>query len=324
MDNYRAMLVLFLATCLLAVAACTGDRTPKAIFIVVDGIPADVIEKAGTPAIDEISAAGGFAHAYVGGEKGGESESPTVSAVGYDSLLTGTWSNKHNVWDNQIEDPNYDYWDIFRIAKNHDATLHTAVFSTWEDNRTKLIGDGLEQAGGKKIDHYADGFEYDTEMFPHDPADNYIRDIDQHVANDAASYIKAKGPDLSWVYLQYTDDVGHRLGDSPMQIATVEWMDGRVGVIWDAIKERQQANRNEDWLIIVTTDHGRDAETGKDHGGQSERERKTWIATNSKRLNDRFNSTPGIVDILPSIAVHMGLAMPPKIARQLDGRSFID
>ena len=123
--------------------------------------------------------------------------------------------------------------------------------------------------------------------------------------------------------MQYTDDVGHAVGDSQLQTWAVELMDERVGGIWDAVKERA-AEYNEDWLIVVTTDHGRDAETGRSHGKQSERERTTWISTNSTRLNDNFNDLPGIVDILPSIVAHLGLTMPENIQAQLDGQSFID
>ncbi|MBT8077752.1 MAG: alkaline phosphatase family protein [Gammaproteobacteria bacterium] len=318
----------FLASTLLAAslvffAACSSGETPKAVFVVLDGIPADVLERASTPTIDAIAAAGGYTRAYIGGEIGGESESPTVSAVGYQSLLTGTWANKHNVRTNEVENPNYRYWDIFRIAKHHDAALKTAVFSTWEDNRTRLIGDGLEQAGGSKLDHFADGFEKDTERFPHDELHTYIRDIDEHVASAAARYIAQSGPDLSWVYLQYTDDAGHGVGDSPLQLAAVTEADAMVAGIWDAL-QRRSASHSEDWLIVVTTDHGRDAATGKDHGGQSERERTIWIATNSERLNSHFDELPAIVDILPSIAAHLALSMPPDIEAQLDGRSFID
>jgi len=312
------LLSLVLAACGQATAA-----TPKAIFIIVDGIPADVIEKVSTPTLDEISAEGAYARAYVGGEIGGESESPTVSAVGYNSLLTGTWANKHNVYDNSVENPNYDYWDIFRIAKAHNPTLVTAIYSTWTDNRTKLLGDGLEQAGGRKIDHQFDGYELDTDRFPHDLARNYIRNIDVHVIDSAAKNIAEFGPDLSWVYLEYPDDVGHYFGDSSEQVAAVQFIDEQLGKIWAAVSARQQSE-NEDWLLIVTTDHGRDADTGRHHGDQSERERTIWIVTNSNRLNSRFSDMPGIVDILPSIATHMELTIPDEVRAQLDGVSFID
>ena len=92
--------------------------TPKAVFILVDGIPADLVESVSTPFFDEIARDGGYARAYVGGQAGGVSESPTVSAVGYNSLLTGTWANKHRVYSNQISSPDYRYWDIFRLVKH--------------------------------------------------------------------------------------------------------------------------------------------------------------------------------------------------------------
>jgi predicted AlkP superfamily pyrophosphatase or phosphodiesterase len=259
----------------------------------------------------------------VGGSPGEESESPTVSAVSYNSLLTGTWSNKNNVWTNDIVAPNYEYWDIFRIAKNHDPSLQTAIFSTWTDNRTKLLGDGLEKAGGYKLDHYADGFELNTERFPHDLMANYIREIDAVVANEAAEFIASEGPDLSWVYLQYTDDVAHRFGDGAEMTAAVKLMDDYIGKIWNAVEQRQQT-MNEDWIVIVTTDHGRDAETGMHHGGHSDRERTAWIVTNVASLNSRFREMPAIVDILPSIARHLQLDIPSTIQEQLDGQSFVD
>jgi len=321
--EFLPALLLLAAAMLSGCAEEAPASVPKAVFIIVDGIPADVLETTSTPVLDAISEIGGYGRAYVGGATGEESESPTSSAIGYNNLLTGTWANKHNVYDNQVDDPNYDYWDIFRIAKAHDPSLQTAVFSTWTDNRTKLLGDGLEEAGGKKVDYAFDGFELDLERFPHDLLRNYIRNIDELVTDETARYIDSDGPDLSWVYLEYTDDVGHGYGDGPEMTAAVEFMDGQIGRIWNAVQNRQRDN-DEDWLIIITTDHGRDAKTGQGHGNQTQRERTTWIVTNSDDLNAHFSEVPGIVAILPSIAAHLELEIPANIRAQLDGQSFID
>ena len=308
---------------LLFAGSSVHAATPKAVFILLDGIPADLVESVSTPFFDEIAKDGGYARAYVGGQAGGASESPTVSAVGYNSLLTGTWANKHRVYSNQIRSPDYRYWDIFRLVKQHNPVLNTALFSTWEDNRTKLLGHGRPEAGGDKLDYYFDGFENDEQRFPHDEAREYIKQIDDLVSREAARYLAQHGPDLSWVYLEFTDDIGHLYGDGDEMAAAITLMDTNVGRIWRSVQARQQAE-DEDWLVLITTDHGRDALTGKSHGGQTDRERTIWIATNSTALNEHFRNLPGIVDILPSILTHLEIAVPQAVSEQFDGKSFID
>lgn len=299
-------------------------KVKKVVFIIVDGISSDVIEKVATPYLDEISAIGGYTRAYVGGKINSYSETPTISAVGYNSLLTGTWVNKHNVWGNNIKDPNYNYWNIFRIVKESDPNLKTAIFSTWLDNRTKLIGEGLQKAGAIKFDYSFDGFELDSVNFPHGNDKSYISKIDEHVSKEAARYISKNGPDISWVYLEFTDDMGHGYGDSVQFYDAIKLADKQVGRIWKAVKNREKHN-NEDWMIVITTDHGRNAETGKNHGGQSDRERSTWIVTNHQELNAYFKQQqPGIIDIMPSMMRHLNIELPEKIELEIDGTSFIN
>src|SRR5690606_15118888 len=133
--------------------SAVASAQKKAVFIILDGISADVLEKESTLVLDEIAAVGGYTRAYQGGNKDTYNESPTISAPGYNNILTGTWSNKHNVRDNKIAAPNYHYWNIFRIAKTVNPKLKTAIFSTWLDNRTKLVGEDLPEAGNFKFDY---------------------------------------------------------------------------------------------------------------------------------------------------------------------------
>jgi hypothetical protein len=298
----------------------------KTIFVIVDGIPADLIEKLPMPALDSIAGGKGYKRAFVGGEKGGYSETPTISAVGYNTVLTGTWLNKHNVWGNygkDIANPNYNYKTIFRLLKDSDPMKKTAIFSSWLDNRTKLIGEGLPGTDSILLDYKYDSLEYDTITYPNDTTSNRMHLIDEAVVNRTAEVIKKNAPDLSWVYLEFTDDMGHMFGDSPQFYDAIKTMDNQMSRIWKAIQYRKK-NFNEEWLIVITTDHGRDAATGKDHGGQSDRERSGWIVTNARDLNNHFkDDSISIADIMPTIARFMELKMKPEVAREVDGVSLV-
>lgn len=313
---------LLLTGCVFMSTASAQNRVKKTVFIIADGISRSMLQEASTPNLKKIAVKGALMNAYVGGEKGGYSQTPTISAVGYNSLLTGTWVNKHNVWDNDIKDPNYHYPTIFRLIKDQYPQKKMAVFSSWTDNRTKLVGEGLPQTGNIKMDFKADGYELDTVTFKHDKGRDFMHRIDEKVTEEAEKNLRENAPDLSWVYLEYTDDMGHMYGKSPQMQKAIAYMDVQVGRIYEAVEYREK-NFKEDWLIVITTDHGRDAQTGKNHGGQSDSERNTWIVTNRKPNLYGQNEQVGIVDIMPSSAHFMDIKITQKYAREIDGVPFL-
>ncbi len=96
-------------------------------------------------------------------------------------------------------------------------------------------------------------------------------------------------------------------------------MDEKIGKIWEAVQYRQKQFK-EEWLIVITTDHGRDEQTGKHHGGQSYRQRSGWIVANIPQPNAYAKvSYPGVVDIMPTVARFLQVPLPLHVARESDG-----
>ena len=90
--------------------------------------------------------------------------------------------------------------------------------------------------------------------------------------------------DVIFATLEYSDHAGHSIGygnDVDEYVGASQQVDREGYKLLQAIYERD-SYQEEDWLIIITTDHGG---SGSDHGGQSSEEVNTWFAVNKDVMN---------------------------------------
>ena len=103
-----------------------ADPVPKVLIIGIDGLRPDAMMRANTPNLDRLIAAGCVSLQA-------STCQVTVSGPGWSSMLTGVWSPKHEVLDNDFLQPRYaDYPHFFTRLKQVRPELITASFDSWE------------------------------------------------------------------------------------------------------------------------------------------------------------------------------------------------
>jgi hypothetical protein len=111
------------------------------------------------------------------------------------------------------------------------------------------------------------------------------------------------------------DSAGHSYGWGPTvsnYVKAIETADSRVGQIINALTNRV-TYKQEDWLVIVTTDHGE-----HDHP-DPERSRITFVINSGpSAARGEIWPSPAIVDICATVLTHMGVPINP--AWSLDAR----
>ena len=118
--------------------------------------------------------------------------------------------------------------------------------------------------------------------------------------------------------LAVTDDVGNYdyVPESPNYLKAVEKADGQVGQMIQAVKDRSGYEK-EDWLIIITTDHG-----GSDFGhGKDIPEHRNifFILTGEKVQKGNIELNVNVVDVALTAMKHLGVKINPDW--NLDGKA---
>lgn len=276
----------------------------KVLFIGIDGVRTDALQQANTPNLDALFQNGTYS--YTSWHVGVTSSGPSWS-----DMLTGVWENKHGVTNNSYTNSNYNQYPYFVTrAKEHRPNLKAVQVTTWGPMSNNVYNDG-----------------WDSKLLVPNDAD---------VVNAAQVQLLDPDLDVLFVHIDDVDAAGHGNGFSPLispyknQIETV---DGQVGTILSYLYARPgYQNGSEEWLILLTTDHGG---IGFGHGGNTTQEKEIWwagvgctmdttqISINMNDPNQWLNA-PMLVDIAVTALDHLLVGIQPEnvAAWDLDGQSW--
>ena len=301
---------LLLASCGEAPGADATRGTPKVLLIGIDGVRPDVLAEVATPHIDALVLEGWYTAEA-------RTTTPSVSGPAWSSMLTGVWPDKHGVTNNNFTGRNYAQYPSF-LARVEEVRPELATFAALDWLPLAEL-EGGDPVIPPAIDarEIVDGYDLGW------------GEADGEVTARAVQHLGAADPDALFVYFGNPDETSHRNGSIGAEYRdAIALADSHVGMLVDAIRARP-AYADEDWLILISTDHGRRADGG--HGGASPEEMTIFIvasgpatatwhgqATSPATATQPAPRPPTfIVDVAATALDHLGIAS--DTAWQLDG-----
>lgn len=274
-----------------------GTRTTKVLVFGMDGTRLDKVQAADAPNLKALMANGLTAPSMLYAQP----MAATSSGPGWSTLTHGVWPDKHGVKDNSFTGKNYEkYPDFLTLMEKADPKISTFAAADWEPIASSL-------AGGPIISDKVDvrvGLEGDSKGY---------RLEDARIADAASRYLGQQNPDAAFVYFGEPDITAHEVGpDSPSYLATLNRVDGYIGQVLRAVRNRP-TYAQEDWLILAGTDHGHKA--GGGHGGNDPFERATFVLAQGKGIPaGTVRTDVKLVDLAATALKHL------NVEADLDGR----
>ena len=280
-----------LLTGLVAVSLLSGQNK-KLLFIGIDGCRPDALTQAETPNMDELIGGG----IYINDALCSINGQPTVSGPGWSTMITGVWYDKHGVSDNSFSGSNFDEYPPFTVLLEESGQeYHTASFIMWTPIHTQIFGNTVDY-------------------------NELHSTFDGSVAQGAADYMSTPDLDVLFLDFDHVDHAGHSYGYSPevnQYIDAIENVDEYIGWVIDAMENRPTF-QNEDWLIMITSDHGG---IGYNHGGQSIEERQIPIILSGSLISgETIPEQSYLTNMAPTLLHYFGVEN--NCEWQLDGISM--
>ncbi|MFD3539674.1 alkaline phosphatase family protein [Streptomyces sp. NPDC058662] len=289
-----------LATALGAHTATAGEAaatTDKVLVIGIDGAVLDRVKAANAPHLNGLMAQGLTARSTLYANP----MAVTSSGPGWSTIATGVWPDKHGVKDNSFNGKNYTaYPDFLTRVENAQPELNTYAAADWEPiTSTDQNGPIFSAKVDKRLSLKGD-------------RDGYGRE-DPKIAAAAAAELRDQNPDAAFVYLGEIDAAGHSYGAASQQyLDAVARVDVLIGRLLTAVQSRP-TYAQENWKILVSTDHGHTS--GGGHGGSSIAERGTFVLAKGAGIPaGSVRDDVRLVDVAATALAHVGVS-----AAGLDG-----
>lgn len=252
----------------------SGGLEKKVIVIGYDGCRADLlplIKTSQRSAVSRLISSGGQAvFSFCGGVNYPEKNiQDSSTAPGWCSMLTGCWSDVHGITTNGVPKELQPRTLLIELVEDGICDS-SAFYVSWDGHFSRKDSTYINEKNYAK--------EKGLNVTFKDSADDngtkksILKDLKQE---DCSDFIFST--------LEYTDHAGHNFGFSPSNVRYVSGFrdaENTALEIIQAINERPNYS-NEDWLILITTDHGG---FEKGHGGPTMEERVTFIVSNKQIL----------------------------------------
>ena len=236
----------------------SGLTLRHVLVVGVDGVRFDLLGPEVTPAI------WGFGRDGFLGPVPVDEGTPTWSGPCWATIATGHGVDRHGITGNDLTGHRLaDHPDFVTLATRAGLPTLLAV-SGWPP--LVLAEDGgplFAEAARREFVAVAE-----KSLAGWDAADEALTGL-------AASILAEDGPRMSFVYLGAVDAVGHVLGAGEAYREAAWAADQRVGRLTAAIRSRRSV-ADEDWTIVVVTDHGHLDRGG--HGGREPEVATAWAA----------------------------------------------
>jgi predicted AlkP superfamily pyrophosphatase or phosphodiesterase len=281
-QSSAALLVFAIAGSLQA-----GER--KVLTIAIDGLRPDALVAANAPNVDSLVEGTFFG---TGGPSGifvtyAQSEHLTFSGPGWGAYMTGLHVDRHGADTNEFENVVPGTTDWFTPLEAFDPSLNTHRVLTW------VIAHNSFPSGADTADVY----EYDANG-------------DQLMTNRVVNLMQNPATDVVMTFFSDVDVAGHTCGFDPTAacyLAEISNTDAQIGQIMSAMAARPNF-ANEDWLVILTTDHG-GLDTGHS-GGLPEQRTIPFIVAGPLATTVLPQAHPRQPDVAATVLSYFGAPIP--------------